>query len=68
LVKRQVVSRATLKTQATSIYRKLEATSRSEAAERRGHRVDRLGRCAAEPRFLPIWQMPPGVGRAAMRT
>ena len=68
LVKRQVVARATVKTQATSIYRKLDVTSRSEAVERAAD-IGLIGSAAAaEPRFLPIWQMPPGVGRAAMRT
>ena len=34
IAERQFVSRATIKTQATSIYRKLDVTSRSEAIER----------------------------------
>jgi len=34
IAERQFVSRATVKTQAISIYRKLEVTSRSEAVER----------------------------------
>jgi LuxR family transcriptional regulator, maltose regulon positive regulatory protein len=49
IAERQFVSRATVKTQAISIYRKLDVTSRSEAVERAAE-VGLIDRAAVPPR------------------
>ena len=67
IAERLFVSRNTVKTQAISVYRKLDASSRSEAIER----AVELGLVDAAPasrgRFHPLGMMPPDAERRPMR-